>query len=174
MRFFADNADYRKAKLMAQREKPKPDYEPSTRPREETSVVLFGGEMRMLPAELEELGLSGVVQTREIPGVPPTWKPLESGEYLLGRCVDMRQQRFDIGTPKERTANVLLFDTAVPGGFRSVWLGADLQLKLRDPIGKVYQIYYEGETRPTETSRKLNPMKTYRVMEIVPIKAVAE
>jgi hypothetical protein len=133
----------------------------------ETALVLFG-ELRVLPAELEELGLAGKVETREIPGVPPNWKPANAGDFLLGRCVDRREQRFDMGKPDERVATVLVFDTAIPGGFRSVWLGADLKLKLHDPVGKVYQIFFEGTSTPTEKSRRLNPMKTYRVMEILP------
>jgi hypothetical protein len=149
--------------------KPKPNEVPPPESNaEETAIVLFGGETRMLPAELEELGLGAHIQTREIPGVPPNWKPASAGDFLLGRCVDIRDRKFDIGTPKERTATVALFDTAVPGGFRSVWLGADLRLKLNNPVGKVYQIYYEGETRPSRASQQLNPMKTFRVMEVLP------
>lgn len=139
---------------------------------EEHSIVLFGGESQMLPSELEELGLTGQIEAREIPGVPPNWKAVNPGDFLLGRCVAARDMTFDEGKPSVRTATVLLFETAVPGGFRSVWLGADLRLKLNDPVGKVYQIYFEGTSTPTERSRKLNPMKTFRVMEIIPKKAI--
>lgn len=136
------------------------------------ALVLFGGAVRMLPAELDNLGLTGKVQTREIPGVPPSWKPVNPGDFLLGRCVDRREQTFDAGTPKERKSTVLIFDTPIPGGFRSVWLGADLRLKLHDPIGKVYQIRFEGLTTPNLTSQKLNPMKTFTVYEVMPTEAI--
>jgi hypothetical protein len=122
----------------------------------------------MLPQELEELGLGEYVEAQEIPGVSPSWTPVQNGDYLLGRCVDRRTRKFDVGTPEEREATVLVFDTAVPGGFRSIWLGTDLEMKLSNPVGKVYQIYYQGEARPSARSKKLNPMKTYRVMEIRP------
>jgi hypothetical protein len=149
----------------------KKDPEPKN---EEKTIVLFGGQAQILPSELEELGLAGQAGVREIPGVAPSWKPAGHGDYLLGRCVDIRSHEFDIGTTKQRTGIVGIFETAVPGGFRSVWLGADLRVKLSDPIGKVYQIYYEGETRPNRSSQSLNPMKTYRVLEIVPINKVPE
>jgi hypothetical protein len=153
--------------------KPKEESKPSG---QETAVVLFGGDVRVLPQELEELGLGGKVEALEIPGVPPTWKPTVKGDFLLGRCVDAREKVFveEVnGVRTERKAPVLVFETAVPGGFRSVWLGADLRLKLNDPVGQVFQIYYEGTSMPTERSRKLNPMKTFRVIKILP-KLVSE
>jgi len=137
-------------------------------PTPDQALVLFGGVMKMLPKELEDLGLGGKVAAEEIPGVAPTWKPTGQGDYMLGRCVDRREKKFDIGTPRERLATVLVFDTAIPGGFRSIWLGADLEIKLHDPLGNVYAIYYDGETRPNRTSQQLNAMKTYRVFKVVP------
>lgn len=149
-----------------QTEKPK---QPDPQALPDQALVLFGGVMKMLPAELEAMGLAGKIQAREIPGVPMNWKPVNESDFLLGRCVDKRNMTFDAGTPKERKATVLVFDTAVPGGFRSVWLGADLRIKIgNDPVGKVYSIYYDGEKTINDISRKLNPMKSYRVFEIQP------
>jgi hypothetical protein len=152
---------------MAKTTEKQTEQTPKTETTEDTALVLFG-ELRVLPKELEELGLMGKVNAMEIPGVPKTWTPEKPGDFILGRCVDQRQHTFDAGKPDERTRTVLVFDTAIPGGFRSVWLGADLRLKLQDPVGHVYQIFFEGTTTPTEKSRRLNPMKTYRVMKILP------
>jgi hypothetical protein len=138
-----------------------------------SALVLFGGITPMLPSELEQMGLGEYVEVQEIPGVSPSWTPVNPGDFLLGRCIDKRTKKFDVGTPEEREATVLVFDTAVPGGFRSVWLGTDLEIKLGDPIGKVYQLFYEGESRPSARSKRLNPMKNYRVMEIKPTKKLA-
>lgn len=133
----------------------------------DSAIVLFGQAMEMLPKELEEMGLAGKVETREIPGVPPNWKPLSKDDYMIGRVVDVR----DLAVPSlqragqaEIRSTVAVLDTAVPGGFRSLWLGADLKIKMRDSIGKVYAIYYDGET----PMQGRNPMKTYRVYEVIP------
>lgn len=159
---------------MSNKNKDKPDAKPE--PME--ALVLFGGVQQMLPAALEELGLAGKVTAREIPGVPPTWKPVNEGDYLLGRCVAERDVEFsnvDQLTKQviTRTRRVLLFDTVVPGGFRGVWLGADLRLKLSDPIGKVYQITYQGEQNVGRNAT-LNAMKAYQVFEIQPTTELME
>lgn len=137
---------------------------PETAPKTD-AVVLFGGRMTMLPKELEQMGLAGKVTVQEIPGVPPNWKPAVPNDYLLGKCVAVREKEFDTGTPRQRIAHVAVFDTAIPGGFRSVWLGADLKIKLTNPVGKVYQIVYTGDV---DVHSGLNPMKAYTVYEIEP------
>ena len=153
------------------KEKQKPSEEQSmSEPKD--ALVLFGGTMQMLPKELEELGLAGKVVAREIPGVPPNWKPVQPGDYLLGRVVAEREMEFQNSrgpgqAPEIRIAKVLVFDTAVPGGFRSVWLGADLRIKLQNPVGKVFQINFQGEVNVGRNA-KLNSMKSYQVFEIQP------
>jgi hypothetical protein len=151
---------------------PQPSPEPKPQPQPENALVLFGGTMRMLPKELEEMGLTGKITVREIPGVPQNWKPVNVGDFLLGRVVAEREMEFQDSQgpgqpPRIRTAKVLVFDTAVPGGFRSVWLGADLRIKLQNAEGKVYQITYQGEVNVGRNAR-LNAMRSYQVFEIQP------
>ena len=148
------------------------------KPEPVEALVLFGGVQTMLPAVLQELGLAGKVTAQEIPGVPPTWKPAQVNDYLLGRCVAERDVEFSsvnqqTKVVETRTRRVLIFDTAVPGGFRGVWLGADLRLKLQDAIGKVYQITYTGEQNVGRNA-KLNAMKSYQVFEIQPTEQLTE
>jgi hypothetical protein len=152
--------------------KKQPDPKPAPAPTQPTdALVIFGGRMNMLPKELEELGLAGKIQAQEIPGIAQAWKPVQAGDYLLGRCVQEREVSFPQidpdGTRHDRIRKVLVFDTAVPGGFRSVWLGADLRIKLSDPIGKVYQITFQGDVNVGRNA-KLNAMKSYQVFEIQP------
>lgn len=130
---------------------------------DETALVLFGENVTMLPQQLEEMGLAGKVTAREIPGVAPSWKPVNNGDFLLGRCVDMRE---GLGRFK---STAMIFDTAVPGGFRTVWLGADLKIKLKNAVGRVYSIEYNGTLdlgRPGQ-----QPVKQYRVCEVLPVGA---
>jgi hypothetical protein len=157
------------------KDKPKidPPPTPAPVPEPDQALVLFGGVMNMLPKELEEMGLAGKVHAREIPGVPPNWKPVQIGDFLLGRVVAEREMEFPRIDPVTQTvitrkAKVLVFDTAVPGGFRSVWLGADLRIKMQNALGRVYSIYYDGETTPSKNSQSLHPMKSYRVFEVIP------
>lgn len=123
------------------------------------AFVLFG-HLQMLPKELEEMGLGSKIEgVEEIPGIAPSWKPVKKGDFLLGKCVDIRP-----GIGKyESTA--LVFRTAVPGGFRTVWLGADLKIKMREPLNRVYSIYFDG----TVDVGKSSEMKSYRVYEILPL-----
>lgn len=149
-----------------------------SQPEASNALVLFGGSMKMLPKELEELGLAGKIEAREIPGICPTWKPVNMGDYMLGRCVSERDVEFPLIDAKtkqvtSRVRTVLVFDTAVPGGFRSVWLGADLRIKMQEPIGKVYQISYQGEVAVGRNAN-LNPMKSYQVFEIQPADQITE
>jgi hypothetical protein len=134
----------------------------------EIGAMLFGGEMTMLPKELAELGLSDQIAVEEIPGVAPSWKPVHPGDMMIGRCVDMREMELPdtFHQGQNRKSTVLVFNTAIPGGFRSVWIGAELKIKMRDPVDKVYTIYYDGTT-PMAGGRQ--PMKTYRVYLINPL-----
>ena len=150
---------------------------PTPEPEPTDALVLFGGKMNMLPKELEALGLAGKVQVREIPGIAPAWKPVGAGDYLLGIAVQEREVSFPAvnadGSRGERIRKVLVFDTAVPGGFRSVWLGADLRIKMQNPVGKVYQITYQGEVNVGRNAN-LNAMKSYQVFEVQPAEQIAE
>ena len=120
--------------------------------------------MTMLPKELEDMGLAGKVMVREIPGFVPAWKPVNKGDFLLGRCVDYREVETKFTKTTGRMGKQLIFDTAVPGGFRMVWLGADLGMKLREAVGRVYSVTFDGE----QEFPGRQPMKLYRVFEVVP------
>jgi hypothetical protein len=159
---------------MSKKQPPEPQPKPEPQASHPTdALVLFGGTMRMLPKELEEMGLAGKITIHEIPGVPPNWKPAMPGDFLLGRAIQEREVEFTQSDGTKRVRRVLVFDTAVPGGFRSVWLGADLRIKMQDSIGKVYQITYQGEVNVGRNA-KLNAMKSYQVFEIQPSEGIAE
>ncbi len=140
---------------------------------ESKSLILFGENITMLPKQLEEMGLAGKVEVREIPGVAPDWKPVNPGDFILGRCVDIREvdTRFtktDGNGNKTNVGHCAVFETAIPGGFRTVWLGADLRIKIKNAIGAVFSIEYIG----SQDIGKGNPMKQYRVCEVLPVGAV--
>lgn len=133
------------------------------------TMVLFGGTVSMLPEELQEMGLAGKVEVREVPGVVPDWKPVQKGDFLFGRCVDIREveTRFSKRGPDGVLTNpglCAVFETSVPGGFRTVWLGADLRIKLANALDKVYTITFVA----TKDTGKGNPLKIYQVMEVIP------
>ena len=138
--------------------------QPKQEPNSDTAMVLFGESVQMLPKELEAMGLAGKVIAREIPGVVPDWKPVSKGDLLLGRCVDVREVETRFTKATGIMGSCAVFETVIPGGFRTVWLGADLKIKLRDSVGKVYSIMFDG----TMSSNKGQDMKLYRVMEVIP------
>lgn len=126
--------------------------------------VLMGAPLEMLPDELEAMGLGETIAAEEIPGVSPTWEPATKGDFLLGRCVDVRSLVIPKVSTPENPSVVAVFNTAIPGGYRSVWLGADLRIKLNNPVGRVYSIHYDG----VQDTGKPSPMKMYRVYEVRP------
>lgn len=124
----------------------------------EEALTIFGSEQTMLPEELAKMGLGEQVEVQEIPGVTPSWKPVNKGDFLLGRVVDVRENLGKFGS------TAVVFHTAVPGGFRTVWLGADLKVKMRNALGKVYSIHFDGMMELAGRQ----PMKVYRVYEVMP------
>lgn len=146
---------------------PKKEKESSFPSNSETAVALFGKQMEMLPEELKELGLGELVTAKEVPGVSPTWKPAKVGDFLLGKVVQVRE---NIG---KFQSTALIMETVIPGGFRTVFLGADLKIKLGsiNPVDRVYSIYYDGVM---EFPGGKQPMKVYRVYEVIPKQAALE
>jgi len=123
------------------------------------AVAIFGEAQSVMPEELVKMGLADQVAVQEIPGVSPTWKPLNKGDFILGKVIDVRDGLGKFGS------TCVVMQTVVPGGFRTVWLGADLKIKMRDSVGRIYNIAYDGEMK-MEGSKA--PMRVYRVYEILP------
>ena len=140
---------------------PETKNSPPSTSEAETAMTLFGKQLEMMPTELEEMGLGAVSTVKEVPGISPTWKPAKAGDFLIGRVVQVRE---NVG---KFSSTALVLETAVPGGFRTVWLGADLKIKMGsiDPLDKVYAIYYDGTM---EFPGSKQPMKVYRVYEVRP------
>ena len=139
----------------------KPNEEPNGQGSE--ALVLFNKGTSTLPAAVQRaIERSGLkLKTRQLPGVEPSWKPTKPGEYVLGEVIAVREN-----TGEFAGTVVVISD---PNGPVSVWLGADLKLKLGGVrVGQVYCIQYMGKLKKSDNPKLKNDMNHFQVSEIIP------
>jgi len=128
------------------------------------ALVLFNKGTSTLPAAVQRaIDRSGLkLKTREKAGVAPSWKPDKAGEYVFGEVLAVRE---NVG---EFEGTVVVLST--PDGPVSVWLGADLKVKMGSSvrIGQVYCIQYMGKLKKSENPKLKNDMNHFQVSEILP------
>lgn len=131
-------------------------------PNDNEALVLFNKGTAALPAaiqrQIDRMGL----KTRERAGVAPSWKPTKPGEYVAGEVLAVRE---NVG---EYAGTVVVIST--PDGPVSVWLGADLKVKMGTNlrIGQVYCIVYQGKLKKSDNPKLKNDMNQFTVAEIIP------
>lgn len=100
-------------------------------------------------------------RTREAVGVAPTWKPEKEGEFLIGQVVTEKSAGKFNGT---------VLGMMTPEGPRSVWLNADLRIKMGSDstlVGKNFVIQFEGWLRKADNPAIKNDMRVYKVIEVM-------
>lgn len=128
-----------------------------------------------LPAQmLATLGLKADdprVIARERPGVSPTWLPTKPGDFIVGTIIEYRHE---LGKYKSSCVVILGRITGetqqTPPTYRTVWCGADLKTKLLEKVeaGGFVALEFTGMQ---ELKGRPQPMRTYRVMELLPADA---
>jgi hypothetical protein len=111
-----------------------------------------------LPANIQQALSKYTLKERA--GVAPTWEPKNPGEFILGSVVAVRA-----GVGKYQ-GTVMVLDT--PTGFQSVWLGADLSLKLPNVVeGMNLVIQFEGWLEQKDQPKLANRMRQFKVIEVM-------
>ena len=133
---------------------------PPSAPADNTALVLFGGQLpASIPAAVRAAMEKHGLKAEERPGYEPIWKPDVAGASLLGRVSSVRE-----GAGKFGGTIVTL---ATTDGYRSVWLSADLKIKLLDGAslrGRLFMIEYLGKE---SLGAGKNEMRRYRVTELL-------
>lgn len=129
--------------------------------QDETALVAF--DRATLPEQvMKQLGVhASKFRTREVPGVNPAWpeKDAKPGDTLLGVLSRKKDKAGRFNQP-------VVTVQSVDRGFRDVWCGADLTLKLATvEVGAFVALEYTGWRDIKGREQK---MKTFRVVELIP------
>jgi hypothetical protein len=126
------------------------------------ALVLFNKGTSTLPAAVQRAIEKHGLKVRPKAGVEPSWKPTKPGEYVVGEVLAIRSGVGEFG------GTVLVINA--PEGPCSVWLGADLKVKMGNnvKVGEVYCIQYMGKLKKTENPKLKNDMHQFQVSEILP------
>lgn len=108
-------------------------------------------------------------RVREAAGFAPQWKPVKSGEFLVGSIMSVRH---DVET---EFGMAIVVTMQTQQGPTAIFLGRELQMKLEGAQkGQHYVIQYDGIESKKDNPKLKNDMKKFTVIEVLAPETMSE